>query len=579
MAATYLQNLLQYCARNSLIAEGKACHAQIIRSASWVDTLTSNMIINMYCKCALLDTARKVFDKMPERSLVSWNTVIGAYTQNGRSDEALSLFVGMQREECPMSEFTVSSVLCACAAKSAIFECRQLHTFAVKNGMDSNVYVGTALIDVYSKCGFMKEASWVFESLEEKSDVTWSSMMAGYARNELYEEALRLYHRGQMVGIEQNKFTLSSILSACAGLGGLSEGNQVHATLVKAGFGASIFVASSLIDMYAKCGAIKEAYTVFSDQEIRNRNVVLWNAMISGFSRHGRCLEGMILFEKMKQTGFSPNEVTYLSILSACGHMGLVEEGRKYFNLMVREHNITQSVLHYSCLVDIFGRAGFIQDAYDVIKTMPFEATASMWGSLLASCRNFKNLELAEVAAKHLFELEPSNGGNHVLLSNIYAANKNWEKVAESRQLLKESEAVKDRGKSWIEIKGKVHKFMVGEREHPKITEIYLKLDKLMEEMERLDYKVEMENDLHDVDENNKVMLLRHHSEKLAFTFGVISLPAGAPVRIMKNLRICGDCHNFMKFASTITKREIIVRDLNRFHHFSNGSCSCGDFW
>lgn len=573
----YLQNLLQYCARNSLIVEGKICHAQIIRGGLWIDTLTSNMLINMYCKCGLLEPARQVFDKMPERSLVSWNTMIGAYTQNGKSDEALTLFVEMEREQSPMNEFTLSSVLCACAAKSAIFECKQLHAFAIKKAIDSNVYVGTALLDVYSKCNFMREASWVFESLEEKSDVTWSSMIAGYVRNELYEEALRLYHRGQVVGLEQNKFTLSSIFSACAGLGALNEGNQVHAILFKAGFGANVYVASSLIDMYAKCGAITEAYAVFSDQE--SKNIVSWNAMISGFSKHGRCLEAMVLFEKMQQTGLFPNEVTYVSVLSACGHMGLVEEGRKYFDVMVKTHNIPQNVLHYSCLVDILGRAGLVQDAYDVIKTMPFEATAAMWGSLLASCRNFRNPELAEIAAKHLFELEPNNAGNHVLLSNIYAANKNWKKVAESRLLLKDSEAIKDRGKSWIEIKGKVHSFMVGEREHPQIDEIYLKLDRLMEEMEKLDYKVEIAHDLHDVDESKKMLLLRHHSEKLAFAFGIISLPPGAPVRIMKNLRICGDCHNFMKFASIITRREIIVRDLNRFHHFSNGKCSCGDFW
>ncbi|CAO2832348.1 unnamed protein product [Amaranthus hypochondriacus] len=575
--AMYLQNVLQYCARNSLIVEGKACHAQIIRAGLWFDTLTSNMLINMYCKCGLLDTARQVFDKMPERSLVSWNTIIGAYNQNGKADEALGLFVEMQREQSLFSEFTVSSILCACAAKSAIFECKQLHALAIKKAIDSNVYVGTALLDVYSKCNFMQEASWIFESLEEKSDVTWSSMVAGYVRNELYEEAFGLFHRGQIVGLEQNQFTLSSILSACAGLGALNEGSQVHTILIKDGFRANIFVASSLIDMYSKCGAVKEAYAVFSDQ--RSKNIVSWNAMISGFSKHGRCLEAMILFEKMQQTGFSPNEVTYLSVLSACGHMGLVEEGQKYFSLMFEKHAIRHNILHYSCLVDILGRAGLIKEAHDVIKTMPFEATASMWGSLLASCRNFKNLELGEIAAKHLFELEPNNGGNHVLLSYIYAAKKNWEKVAESRQLLKDSVATKDRGQSWIEIKHRVHSFMVGEREHPQIAEIYSKVDELIEDMKKLDYKVQIELDFHDVDESKKEMLLRHHSEKLAFAFGIISLPPGAPVRIMKNLRICGDCHNFMKMASKITDREIIVRDLNRFHHFSNGNCSCRDFW
>ncbi|KAJ8451375.1 hypothetical protein Cgig2_017766 [Carnegiea gigantea] len=483
----------------------------------------------------------------------------------------------MQRAGSPLSEFTVSSVLCTCAAKSAISECKQLHAFAIKTAIDSNVYVGTALLDVYSKCNFMSEASWVFDSLEEKSDVTWSSMVAGYVRNELYEEALRLYKRGQVVGLEQNQFTLSSILSACTGLAALNEGSQVHAVLNKAGFGENVFVASSLIDMYAKCGAVKEAYSAFSDQE--NDNTVLWNAMISGFSRHGRCIEAMILFEKMQQMGLCPNEVTYVSILSACGHMGLVEDGRKRFFLMEQEHGVSPNVLHHACLVDILGRAGLIQDAYDVITTMPFEATASMWGSLLASCRNFGNLKLAEIAARHLFELEPINAGNHVLLSNIYAANKKWDKVARSRQLLKESEATKDRGRSWIEIKDKVHVFMVGERDHPQTSQIYSKLAELLEEMEKLGYKVETEHDHHDVDEGAKDTLLRHHSEKLALAFGIMSLPSSAPIRIMKNLRICGDCHSFMKFASKITKREIIVRDLNRFHHFNTGYCSCGDFW
>ncbi|XP_074297167.1 pentatricopeptide repeat-containing protein At5g04780, mitochondrial [Silene latifolia] len=579
MVIMYLQNVLQYCARNSLMAEGKACHAQIIRAAVTIDTVTNNMLINMYCKCGLIKPARQVFDQMPERSLISWNTIIGAYAKNGREDEALSLFVKMQRAvvQDPVSGFTVSSVLCACAAKCAILECRQLHAFAVKKALHSNVYVGTALVDVYSKCNLMREASCLFESLEEKSDVTWSSMIAGYVRNELYWEALRLYCRGQASGLGQNQFTVSCLLSACAGLAALVQGNQVHCVVQKAGVGASIYVSSALIDMYAKCGSIKESYRVFSDLE--NKNLVSWNAMISGFSRHGRCLQVRILFEKMQQKGVFPNEVSYLSVLSACGHMGLVEEGRKYFRLMVEQHRLSQNVFHYSCLVDILSRAGLIYDAYNVIRTMPFEATASMWGSLLGACKNAGNLELGEIAAKHLFEIEPTNAGNHVLLSSIYAANKKWKEVAESRQVLRESEAVKERGKSWIEIKHQVHAFMAGEREHPKTREIYSKLDEVMEEMAKLGYKVETGHDVHDVDESTKAELLRHHSEKLALAFGLMTLRSGVPIRIIKNLRICGDCHSFMKYASKTTHREILVRDVNRFHHFTDGYCSCGDFW
>ncbi|KAF5948104.1 hypothetical protein HYC85_014061 [Camellia sinensis] len=564
-----LQELLQSCARKREPMEGKACHGKIIRVGLQVDTFTSNMLINMYSKCGFVDCARNVFDEMPIRSLVSWNTMIGSYTQNKDEEAALDLFVYMQREGTQFSEFTVSSVLCACAAKCAVFECKQLHAFALKTAMDSNEFVGTALLDVYAKSSLIEDASRVFECMPERSAVTWSSMIAGYVQNELYEKALVLFHRAQMIGLENNQFTMSSVLSACAGLAALIEGNQMHAVIHKSGFDSNIFVASTLIDLYAKCGSIEEAYIVFSCVE--EKNIVLWNAMISGFSRHARSMEAMISFEKMQQTGIWPNEVTYISVLSACGHMGLVEKGREYFDIMIKEHNLSPNVVHYSCMVDVLGRAGLIQEAKDLMDKMPFDATAPMWGSLLGSCRIHGNIELAEVAATKLFQIEPNNAGNHVLLSNTYAATKRWEEVAKARKLLKDSEAKKTRGKSWIEVKDKVHTFMVGERSHPQIAQIYLKLEDLLEEMKLLDYRVNTEHDLHDVDEIRKQDLLRHHSEKLAFTFGLMSLPLCAPIRIMKNLRICGDCHSFMKLASTITGREIIVRDTNRFHHFKNG--------
>ncbi|CAL9005453.1 unnamed protein product [Prunus brigantina] len=246
--------------------------------------------------------------------------------------------------------------------------------------------------------------------------------------------------------------------------------------------------------MYAKFGSIKEAYHVFRGMD--ETNTVLWNTMISGFARHACSLEVMILFEKMQQMGRFPSEVTYVSVLTACSHMGLIESGRKYSNLMITEHNVSPTVVHYTCMVDLFGRSGLLFEVYNLIEEIPFDATASMWDSLLASCRIHGKLHLAEVAAKHLSEIEPNNAGNHILLSNIYAANKKWDEVARTRKLLKESELKKERGKSWIEIKDK---------------------------------------DL-----------------------------------IMKNLRICGDCHSFMKIASSCTGKEIILRDTNKFHHFKN---------
>lgn len=573
-----LHEILQRCAKTGAVMEGKACHAQIIQLGSLADTITSNMLINMYSKFGSVGSARQLFDEMPKRSLVSWNTMIGTLTQNGKEQEALNLFMQMQRAgtQCS-SEFTVSSLLCACAGKSAIFECRQLHAFVIKASMDSNVFVGTALLDVYAKCGFMEEASSVFESMPKKSAVTWSSMMAGCIQNGQYEETLILFHRAQIIGFEADEFIVSSAICSCAGLAALIEGSQVHAMICKIGFGSNIFVASPLLDMYAKCGSIREAYSVF--QGIEKGNIVLWNSMIAGFAKHAHSHEVMILFEKMQQMGMIPNEITYVSVLSACSHMGFVEKGRKYFNLMATEHSVTPNGLHYSSMVDILGRAGLIHEAYDMIVNMPFDATASIWGSLLASCRIYKSLPLAEVAAQKLFEMEPNNAGNHILLSNIYAANKKWEEVARTRKLLRDSEVKKEKGKSWIEIKNKVHSFMVGDINHPLIAEIYSKLDELIKGLKKLNYKTEIQHDFHPVEESIKHELLRHHSEKLALTFGLMCLPPNAPIRIMKNLRICGDCHSFMKLASECTGREIIVRDMNRFHHFENGSCSCGDFW
>ncbi|KAI4347787.1 hypothetical protein L6164_008569 [Bauhinia variegata] len=572
-----LHFLLQLCAKTRSSMEGMATHAQIIRVGLEIDIPTSNMLINMYSKCGLVDDACQKFNEMPKKSLVSWNTMIGSLTKNGNEQEALTLFIQMQREGTPLNEFTISSVLCACAMKCSVIECMQLHAFAIKASILSNVFVGTALLDVYAKCSSIEDARRVFESMPERSAVTWSSMLAGYVQNELHEEALVLFHNAQMMGLEWDQFMISSVICACACLAVLVEGTEVHAMSCKLGFDSNIYISTSLIDMYAKCGCIREAYLVF--QGVEKSSIVLWNAMISGFARHARALEVMILLEKIQQMGFLPNEVTYVSVLNACSHMGLHEEGQKYFNLMIKQHNVLPNILHYSCMVDILGRAGLVDKAHNLIETMPFNATISMWGSLLASCRIHGNIELAEVAAKHLFEMEPNNAGNHVLLANIYAAKKKWEEVARARKFLKESDLKKERGKSWIQIKNKVHLFTVGERHHPQIALIFAKLDNLVEELKKLDYKVDTNDDLHDVEDNRKEVLLRHHSEKLALTFGLMCLPVDIPIRIMKNLRICGDCHTFMKLVSNFACREIIVRDTNRFHHFKDGLCSCGDFW
>ncbi|XP_010424778.1 PREDICTED: pentatricopeptide repeat-containing protein At5g04780 [Camelina sativa] len=569
--------ILQLYARNRSVMEAKACHGRIIRIELQGDVTVWNVLINAYSKCGFVNLARQVFDGMLDRSLVSWNTMIGLYTRNRMESEALDLFLEMRNEGFKFSEFTISSVLSACGANCDALECKKLHCLSVKTSLELNLYVGTALVDLYAKCGMIKDAVQVFESMQDKSSVTWSSMVAGYVQNKNYEEALLLYRRVQRMSLEQNQFTLSSVICACSNLAALIEGRQMHAVIHKSGFGFNVFVASAAVDMYAKCGSLRESYIIFT--EVKEKNIELWNTIISGFAKHARPKEVMILFEKMQQDGMHPNEVTFSSLLSVCGHTGLVEEGRRFFKLMKTTYGLSPNVVHYSCMVDIFGRAGLLSEAYELIKSIPFDPTASILGSLLASCRVYKNLELAEVAAKKLFELEPENAGNHVLLSNIYAANKQWDEIAKSRKLLRDSDVKKVRGKSWIEIKDKVHTFSVGESGHPRIREISSTLENLVIELRKFGYKPSIEHELHDVEIGKKEELLLQHSEKLALVFGLMCLPEGSIVRIMKNLRICVDCHEFMKAASMATGRLIIVRDVNRFHHFSDGHCSCREFW
>jgi pentatricopeptide repeat protein len=362
-----------------------------------------------------------------------------------------------------MSEFTLSSTLCACAANFATIECKQLHAIAIKLALDSNSFVGTAVLDVYAKCNMIHDACLVFEKIPGKTAVTWSTFFAGLVQNDLHEDALHLFQSSQREGVQLTEFTLSAILSTCASLALMIEGIQLHALIFKYGFHSNFFVASSLVDVYARCGQIKEAYLIFAN--MKHKNVVMWNAMITSFTRHGIFREAMILFEKMQQAGISPNEVTYLSMLSACGHAGLVEEARCYFSLLISDQTVEPNALHYSCMVDVLGRSGKTDEALELIRQMPFEPTTSMWGSLLGSCRKYRNIELARIAAEQLFKLEPENGGNHALLSDVYAASGSWENAVLARKHLNDRGAKKDVGSSWIYTKGKAHIFGCDQKE------------------------------------------------------------------------------------------------------------------
>ncbi|XP_074561483.1 LOW QUALITY PROTEIN: pentatricopeptide repeat-containing protein At1g20230-like, partial [Curcuma longa] len=338
-----------------------------------------------------------------------------------------------------------------------------------------------------------------------------------------------------------------------------------------------VYVDSSLVDMYAKCGRMADARVVFDVMPITN--VVSWNAIIGGYAMHGLANDAIEMFVSMKRHRQKPDTVTFICVLSACSHAGLSEKGDHLFDEMHNEHGIDAAVAHYTCMVSLLGRAGRLDEAYELIRKMQNEADSCVWGALLSACRVHGNVALAEVAAKRLFELEPTNAANYVLLSNIYAAKGMLEEVERVREMMKVMGVKKNPGCSWIEIRNKVHMLLAGDKSHPQMSHISEKLEKLSVEMKRLGYRPSTDFVFQDVEEQDKEHILCGHSEKLAVALGLVNTPAGTSLRVIKNLGICGDCHATIKFISMVEEREILVRDTNRYHQFKGGSCSCGDYW
>eukprot|EP01018_Ginkgo_biloba_P034077 Gb_04446 [translate_table: standard] len=569
--------VLKACASLSALQRGKQIHDEIIKSQFESHVYVGNALIDMYGKCGNLDIARQLFDKMSTRNAVSWSTMIAGYAQSGHANEALTLFYQMQLAGLKPNRVTFLSALLACAEFGALQQGKDIHDYIIKNGFDTDVSVRTALVDMYAKCGSIESARQLFDKMPKRDVVSWSAMISGYAQNGHANEALTLFHQMQLEHVKPNRVTLVSVLPACADIVALQQGKNFHDYIIKNGFDSDVSVGTALIDMYAKCGSIQTARQVFD--KISKRDVISWSAMIAGYGLHGLGQEAIALFSQMQRTSLKPNHVTFTSVLSACSHAGLVDEGWQFFNCMSRDYCITPKVKHYACMVDLLGRAGCLDEALDFIRRMPVEPDVGVWGALLGACRIHTNIELGEHVARHLFELEPRNPGYYVLLSNIYAVTGRWDDVTKVRTMMKERRLKKTPGCSLIEVNNRVHAFLVGDRLHPQCEEIYATLEMLGRHMEAAGYVPNADFALHDVEEEVKELELSTHSEKLAIAFGLINTSPGTTIRITKNLRVCGDCHSATKFISKIVCREIIMRDANRFHHVKDGSCSCGDYW
>ncbi|XP_004234835.1 putative pentatricopeptide repeat-containing protein At5g52630 [Solanum lycopersicum] len=568
-------NLLSLTQSRSL-PKGLALHAHIIKSGIQIIPLVSHHLINFYSKLQRPIDSTLVFDETLSKSSTTWSSVISSLSQNEQPILALQFFRQMLH-----NGVTPDDHIFPCATKACGILCdyrigQSIHCFAFKIGFDSDVFVGSSLVDMYAKCRNIEIARKVFDQMPERNVVSWSGMIYGYAQIAEDEEALRLFKLALGEGLDVNDFTFSSVIRVCANSTLLELGKQIHGLCLKTSYDSSSFIGSALISLYSKCGLVEGAYRVFN--EVPVRNLGMWNAMLIACAQHGHTEKVFGLFKEMEGIVMKPNFITFLCVLYACSHAGLVPEGKFYFDLM-KKHGVEPGDQHYASLVDCLGRAGKLQEAVQVIEKMPMEPTESVWGALLTGCRIHKNTELAAYVADRVLELGPVSSGLHVLLSNAYAAAGRYEEAAKARKMLRDRGVKKETGLSWVEEGNKVHTFAAGDRSHSKSKEIYEKLDELGEHMEQAGYVADTNYVLQQVAGQEKSETIRYHSERLAIAFALITFPPERPIRIMKNLRVCGDCHNAIKIISKCTKRVIIVRDNNRFHRFEDGKCSCGDYW
>ncbi|KAL5549410.1 hypothetical protein UlMin_004641 [Ulmus minor] len=423
----------------------------------------------------------------------------------------------------------------------------------------------------------IEEAYGLFLQMPERNVRSWTLMITGFVRCGKPKKAIHLFLEMEKVGIKPNEVTVVAVLAACADLGDLFLGRRIHEYSNRSGFGRNSRVSNTLIDMFIKCGCLDDAQTVFNKME--ERTVVSWSAMINGLAMHGKAEEALRIFSEMIRVGMQPNEVTFIGLLHACSHMGLIDKGRQFFVSMTKEYGIVPRIEHYGCMVDLLSRAGLLQEAYEFILNMPIKPNGVVWGALLGGCKVHKNILLAEEAIKHLSELDPLNDGYYVVLSNIYAEAGRWEDTIRVRKMMRDRGVKKTPGCSSITVDGIVHEFVAGDETHPQATEIFKKWGELLEKMKLKGYVPNTSVVTLDIEEDEKEKFLYRHSEKLALVFGLMNTAPGTPIRIMKNLRVCEDCHVAFKLASSIVSREIVVRDRNRFHHFRDGSCSCRDYW
>lgn len=562
--------MIKGAARLGAIKEGKQIHGLVFKLGFGFDKFVLSSLVSMYAKFGEIDLGRRVFDAMDDKDLVSWNCLIDGYVKKGEVEVAMKLF-----DEMPDRDLFSWTCLVDGFSKCGKVEIAREIFYRMPN---RNLVSWNAMINGYMKAGDVDSACELFDDMEIRDLITWNSMIAGYELNGRFMEALEFFETMLRGDVLPNDATLVSALSAVAGLAVLSKGRWIHSYIVKNRFVVDGVLGTLLIQMYSKCGSIESALTVF--RAISKKKVGHWTAMIVGLGMHGMATQALYLFNKMCRMGMKPIAITFIGVLNACSHAGLVNDGHRYFNMMINDYGIEPTIEHYGCLVDILCRTGYLEEAKSTIGSMPMRPNFVIWMSLLSGARNHGNKDIGEYAANNLIKVAPDTIGCYVVLSNIYAAAGQWDKVSEVREMMKKRGFRKDPGSSSIEHRGVLHEFVVGDKSHPQTDEIHSKLSEMRNKLKAAGHVPDTTQVLLCIeDQKEKEAELENHSERLAIAFGLINVKSRSPIRIVKNLRVCNDCHSVTKLLSGIYNREIIVRDNSRFHHFKNGSCSCKDFW
>ncbi|KAG2586682.1 hypothetical protein PVAP13_5NG065962 [Panicum virgatum] len=503
---TYV-SVLSACGKGRDLLLGVQVHKRVVESGVLSDLKVDSALVGMYAECADIDSAWRLFEEMEVRNVVCWTSLVSGLARLGQVDRARELFDGMP----------------------------------------------------------------------ERDAVSWTAMIDGYVHAARFREALEMFREMQYNNVMADEFTMVSVITACAQLGALEIGEWVRAYMSRQGIRMDLFVGNALIDMYSKCGSVERALDVFNGMHSRDK--FTWTAIILGLAVNCHGEEAIDMFHRMIRVSEVPDEVTFIGVLTACTHAGLVDKGKEFFHSMTETYKIAPNVEHYGCIVDLLGRAGKIMEALETIDQMPMTPNSTILGTLLAACRVHGNSEIGESVAERLLALDPENSTAYILLSNMYAKANRWEDVRQLRQAIMEKGIKKEPGCSLIQMNGMIREFVAGDRSHPMSNEIYSKLENIIADLRNVGYFPDVTEVFIEVAEEEKQKVIYWHSEKLAIAFALLSSEPNTVIRIVKNLRMCLDCHNAIKLISRLYGREIVVRDRTRFHHFRHGLCSCKDSW